>query len=119
MSKITGLEEAGKRRRKSRSKLAKKAARTKRRHASPGLSVQPRRETEEEEESESDIDLDAFENLKGLTPDPDAREAFAEMSDLAKGFKAQRESARTSASRMESLMMQIGQEHMSMEEKKK
>ena len=76
--------------------------------------VQPRRETEEEEESESNIDLDAFENLKGLIPDPDAREAFAEMADLAKGFKAQSESERASASRMESLMMQMGQEHMNM-----
>ena len=112
VSKITDPEEVGKRRRKSRSKLAKKAARMRRRHQSPGPSVQPRREAEEDEESASDIDLDAFEGLKGLIPD--AREAFAEMADLAKGYKAQSESARTSVSRMESLMVKMGQEHMNM-----
>ena len=61
------------------------------------------------------FDMDAFEGLKGLIPDPDVRRRlFAEMADLAKGYKAQSESARTSASRMESLMMQMGQEHMNM-----
>ena len=49
-----------------------------------------------------------------MIPDPDAREAFAEVADLAKGYRAQSESARTSASRMESLMMQVGEEHMNM-----
>ena len=113
VSRITDPEEVGKRRRKSRSKLAKKAARTRRRHHSPGPSVQPREELEEDEESDSEIGLEALEGLKGMIPDPDARGLFAEMADLTKGCKAQSESARTSASRMESLM-QMGKEHMNM-----
>ena len=38
------------------------------------------------------------------------------MADLAKGFKAQSESARTRASRMEPLMMQMGRESIAMRE---
>ena len=110
VSKITDAEEAGKRRKKSRSKLAKKAARTRRRHQSPG--VPPRQDTEEDEEDDDDLDIEAFESLKGLILDQEAREAFAEMANLAKGFKAQSESARSSASRMESVMLPLGQEHV-------
>ena len=108
---ITDPQEAGKRRRKSRSRLAKKAARTRRRIPSPGPSV-PLGPDPEDDEEDDDLDLDAFEDLKGLIPDPEAREAFAEMANLAKGFRATSESARSSASRMESLMLQMGQEHM-------
>ena len=67
-----------------------------------------------EEEDEDDIDIHAFEELKGLIPDPDARERFAEMANLTKGSQATSESARSSASRMEALMFQMGQEHVKM-----
>ena len=46
--------------------------------------------TEEDDEDDEDLDLDAFEDLKGLIPDPEAPEAFAEMANLAKGFRATR-----------------------------
>ena len=114
VSKITDPEEAGKRRRKSKSRLAKKAARTRRRRQSPPQSVPPRDEVEEEEDDELDVNI--FENLKGVIPDTDARELLVEVADLAKGYKAHSESAQTSASRMETLMMQMGREHLAMKQ---
>ena len=54
--------------------------------------------------------MNIFENLKGVIPDTDARELLVEVADLAKGCKAQSESTKTSASRLEMLMMQMGQE---------
>ena len=83
VSKITDPEEAGKRRRQSRSKRAKKAAKTKRRDPSPGPSVPPGPDPEDEDDD--DVDIHAFEELRGPIPDPDAREAFDEMASLAKG----------------------------------
>ena len=114
VSRITDPEEAGKRRRKSKSRLAKKAARTRRRRHSPAQSVPPRDELEEEEDDE--LDVNVFERLRGVIPDSDAQELLVEVADLAKGFKAQSESAKTSASRMESLMMQMGREHLAMKQ---
>ena len=71
VSKIINPEEAGKRRRQSRSKKAKKAAKTRRRVPSPGPSVSPGPDPENEDDE--DVDIHAFEELKGLIPDPDAR----------------------------------------------
>ena len=91
----------GKRRRQSRSKKATQAAKTRKRDPSPGPSVPPGPDPEDDDD---DVDIHAFEELKGLIPDPDAREAFAEVANVAKGHKTTNESARSSASRMESLM---------------
>ena len=114
VSRITDPEEAGKRRRKSKPKHAKKLARTRRRCHSPGPSEMPREV--EEEESESEIDLEVFANLQDVLPGSEAHGLLTQMASLTKGYKAQSESARTSASRMESLMMQMGKEHMNMKQ---
>ena len=112
--RFTDPEEAGKRRRRaSKSRLAKKAPRTRRRRRSPPQSVPPRDEVEEEDDG---LDPEIFENLRGVILDSDAQELLVEVADLAKGFKAQSESARTRASRMESLMMQMGRESIAMRE---
>ena len=74
----------------------------------------PDPEDDEDDDDDDDVDINAFEELKGLIPDRDAREAFAEMAQLAKGYRATSESARSSASRMESLMFHMGQEHLNM-----
>ena len=116
--RITDL--AGKRRRKSKSRLAKKAARTRRRRHSPVQSVPPREEAdeeEEEEEEENEIDVNVFESLRGVIPETDAQDLLVEMAEVAKGYKPQSESAKTSAPRMESLMLQMGQEHMAMKKR--
>ena len=114
VSQITDPEEAGKRRRRtSKSRLAKKAARTRRRRRSPPQSVPPRDEVEDEDDG---LDPEIFETLRGVIPESDAQELLVEVADLAKGFKAQSESARTRASRMESLMMQMGCESIAMRE---
>ena len=83
VSKITDPEEVGKRRRQSRSRRAKKAAKTKRKDPSPRPSMPPGYDLESEDED--DVDINDFEELKGLIPDPDAREAFAEMAHLTRG----------------------------------
>ena len=103
VSRITDPEEAGKRRRKSKSKHAKKLARTRRRRHSPGPSERPREV--EEEESESDIDLEVFANLQDVVPGSEALGFLSQMASLTKA-----------ASRMESLMMQMGREHMNMKQ---
>ena len=115
VSRITDPEEAGKRRRKSKSKHAKKLAWTRRRRHSPGPS-EILREVEEEEESDSEIDLEVFANLQDVLPGSEAHGLLSQMASLTKGYKAQSESARTSASRMESLMMQMGREHLNMKQ---
>ena len=61
--------------------------------------------------------MNVIENLKGVIPDTDAHELLVEVADLAKGYKAQSESAKTSATRMESLMMQMGQEPLAMKKR--
>ena len=58
----------------------------------------------------------SLKTLKGVIPDSDAQDLLVEVADLAKGFKAQSESARTRASRMESLTMQMGRESIAMRE---
>ena len=77
----------------------------------------PRDEADEEEEEENEIDMNVFENLRGVIPETDAQDLLVEMAEVAKGHKAQSESAKTSASRMESLMLQMGQEHMAMKKR--
>ena len=57
--------------------------------------------------------------LRGVIPERDAQELLVEVTGLAKGFKAQSESARTRASRasrMETLMLQMGREAVAMRE---
>ena len=78
VSKITDPEEAGKPRRQSRSKKAKKAAKTRRRVPSPGPSV---------------------------LPGPDRKPSPTWLRAIGRPV---------SASRMESLMFQMGQEHLTM-----
>ena len=115
VSMISSPEEAGKRRRKaSKSRLAKKAARTRRKRCSPPHSVAPRDEVVDEEDEGLDPEL--FENLRGVIPESDAQELLVEVAGLAKGFKAQSESAKTRASRMETLMLQMTQEAAAMRE---
>ena len=57
-----------------------------------------------------------FERLRGVIPERDAQELLVEVTGLARGFKAQSESARTRASRMETLMFQMGREAVAMRE---
>ena len=68
------------------------------------------------EDEDGGLDLEIFETLRGVIPDSDAQDLLVGVADLAKGFKAQSESARTRASRMESLMMQMGRESIAMRE---
>ena len=68
-------------------------------------------------EEDEGLDPELFENLRGVIPDSDAQELLVEVAGLAKGFKAQSESARTRASRMETLMLQVTQEAAAMREK--
>ena len=106
ISKISSPEEAGKRRRRaSKSRLAKKAARRGRRRRSPPQSAAPRDEDEDDM-----LDPELFENLRGVIPEQDAQELLVEVTGLARGFKAQTVSARSRASRMENLMLQMGRE---------
>ena len=113
VSMISDPEEAGKRRRKaSKSRLAKKAPRTRKKRRSPPQSVAPRGGEEEDE----GIDPELFENLRGVIPERDAQELLVEVSGLARGFKAQSVSARSRASRMETLMLQMGREAVAMRE---
>ena len=109
---ISNPEGAGKRRRRtSKSRLSKKAARTRRRKRSPPQSVAPRDEVEEEDDG---VAPEIFENLRGVIPERDAQELLVEMANLTKGFKAQSESAKTRASRMDALLMQVGKESIAM-----
>ena len=106
VSKITDPEEAGKRRRRaSKSRLAKKAARRGKKRRSPPRSVAPR-----DEEEDDALDPELFENLRGVIPERDAQELLVEVTGLARGFQAQSVSARSRASRMETLMLQMGRE---------
>ena len=109
VSKITDPDEPGKRRRQSKSKRAKKAAKVKRQEHSPRASLPP-------EEEESEDEQGGFEGFQGFIPDLEVRSAFAEMTRLNKGYKAQSESARSAASRISELMLQMGQEHVKLEE---
>ena len=45
-----------------------------------------------------------------MIPEQDAQELLVEVTGLAKGFKAQSVSAKSRASRMENLMLQMGRE---------
>ena len=89
VSKITEPDEHRKRRRQSKSKRAKTAAKVKKEH-SPRSSLPPEEDDEEDEDEEG-----GFAGLQGLTPDPQVRSAFAEMTRLNKGYKASSESARS------------------------
>ena len=115
VSMISSPEEAGKRRRKaSKSRLAKKAPKTRRRRRSPPQSVAPRDEVDEEEDDGLDPEL--FQGLRGVIPEQDAQELLVEVTGLARGFKAQSVSAKSRASRMETLMLQMGREAAAMRE---
>ena len=85
-SKITDPQKAVKRRRKSRSKLAKKAARTRRRHQSPGPSVPPGPHPEDDEEDDADLDLNAFCVSNGVIDVADGPRAH-EHRDICRGGK--------------------------------
>ena len=103
----SSLEEAGKRRRRtSKSRLAKKAARTRRKGRGSPQSVEP----PDDEEEDEGLDPQLFEGLRGMIPDQDAKELLVEVTGLARGFKAQSVSAKSRASRMENLMMQACKE---------
>ena len=107
VSVISSPEEAGKRRRRaSKSRLAKKSARTRRTGRPSPQSVDPQDEDEEEE----GLDPELFKGLRGMIPEQDAQELLVEVTGLAKGFKAQSVSAKSRASRMESLMLQACRE---------
>ena len=107
VSVISSPEEAGKRRRKSsKSRLAKKAARTRRKGRPSPQSVEPQEDVEEEE----GLDPELFMGLRGMIPEQDAQELLVEVTGLVKGFKAQSVSAKSRASRMENLMLQACRE---------
>ena len=106
VSVISSPEEVGKRRRRtSKSRLAKKAARTRKKGRASPQSVVPR-----EEEEDEGLDPELFEGLRGMIPEQDAQELLVEVTGLARGFKAQTVSAKSRASRMENLMLQMGRE---------
>ena len=108
VSVVSSPEEAGKRRRRaSKSRLAKKAARTRKKGRASPQSVVPRDEDDEEEDG---LDPELFEGLRGVIPEQDAQELLVEVTGLARGFKAQSVSAKSRASRMENLMLQMGRE---------
>ena len=51
-----------------------------------------------------------------MIPERDAQDLLVEVTGLARGFKAQSESARSRASRMETLMLQMGREAAALRE---
>ena len=107
VSVVSSPEEAGKRRRKvSKSRLAKKSARTRRKGRPSPQSVDPEGEDEEEE----GLDPELFKGLQGVIPEQDAQEMLVEVTGLAQRFKAQSVSAKSRASRMENLMFQACRE---------
>ena len=107
VSVISGPEEAGKRRKRvSKSRFAKKSARTRRKGRSPRQSVAPEGETDEEE----GLDPELFRGLQGVIPERDAQELLVEVTGLAQSFKAQSVTAKSRASRMETLMFQACRE---------
>ena len=107
VSVISSPEEAGKRRRRvSKSRLAKKSARTRRKGRPSPQSVDPEGEAEEEE----GLDPELFKGLQGVIPEQDAQEMLVEVTGLAQRFKAQSVSAKSRASRMENLMFQACRE---------
>ena len=108
VSVISSPEEAGKRRRRaSKSRLAKKSARTRRKGRPSPQSVDPEGEAEEEEEG---LDPELFKGLRGVIPGQDAQELLVEVTGLAQSFKAQSVTAKSRASRMENLMFQACRE---------
>ena len=107
VSVISSPEEAGKRRRRaSKSRLAKKSARTRRKGRPSPQSVDPEGEVEEEE----GLGPELFKGLQGVIPEQDAQEMLVEVTGLAQRFKAQSVSAKSRASRMENLMFQACRE---------
>ena len=113
VSVISSPEEVGKRRRRtSKSRLAKKAARTRKKGRVSPQSVVPRQSVvvRDEEEEDEGLDPELFEGLRGMIPEQDAQELLVEVTGLARGFKAQSVSAKSRASRMENLMLQMGRE---------
>ena len=107
VSVISGPEEAGKRRKRlSKSRFAKKSARTRKKGRSPRQSVAPEGETDEEE----GLDPELFRGLQGVIPERDAQELLVEVTGLAQSFKAQSVTAKSRASRMETLMFQACRE---------
>ena len=107
VSVVSSPEEAGKRRRKvSKSRLAKKSARTRRKGRPSPQSIDPEGEDEEEE----GLDPELFKGLQGVIPEQDAQEMLVEVTGLAQRFKAQSVSAKSRASRMENLMFQACRE---------
>ena len=106
VSVVSSPEEVGKRRRRaSKSRLAKKAARTRKKGRASQQSVVPR-----DEEEEDGLDPELFEGLRGVIPEQDAQKLLVEVTGLARGFKVQSVSAKSRASRMENLMLQMGRE---------
>ena len=65
---------------------------------------------QDEDEEEEGLDPELFQGLRGMIPEQDAQELLVEVTGLAKGFKAQSVSAKSRASRMESLMLQACRE---------
>ena len=65
---------------------------------------------QDEDEEEEGLDPELFKGLRGMIPEQDAQELLVEVTGLAKGFKAQSVSAKSRASRMESLMLQACRE---------
>ena len=107
VSVISGPEEAGKRRKRvSKPRFAKKSARTRKKGRSPRQSVAPEGETDEEE----GLDPELFRGLQGVIPERDAQELLVEVTGLAQSFKAQSVTAKSRASRMETLMFQACRE---------
>ena len=106
VSVISGPEEAGRRRKRvSKSRFAKKSARTRKKGQSR-QSVAPEGETDEEE----GLDPELFRGLQGVIPERDAQELLVEVTGLAQSFKAQSVTAKSRASRMETLMFQACRE---------
>ena len=118
VSMISSPEEAGKRRRMaSKSRHAKKAPRTRRKRRSPPQSVVAQDEDDEVLEEDEGLDPALFQGLRGMIPEQDAQELLVEVTSLAQGwFKAQSVSAKSRASRMETLMLQTGREPAAMRE---
>ena len=99
----TDTDEPGQRRRQSNSKRAKKATKVKGRGQSPRPSDVP------------PTGQYGVEDLEDLIPDDQLRATIARMGRLNRGYKATSESACSAASKMSSLMFQMGKEHQKLE----
>ena len=98
----TDTDEPARRRRQSKSKRAKKAAKVKGRGQSP-------------RSSHAQLEDYGVEDFQDLIPDDLLRATITRMGHLNRGYKYTSESARSAASRMLTLMTEMGEEHQKLE----